>query len=188
MPNLAGLYPVELLVEIGLEKLHQDYEFAFLSKELATMSSLRPFLQSNGQTVKQIENLDKLHNMLEMVVMLKLFLSNITNDDLVCISREMLKHYKENPVSPDFRFTFPLPTSSVRNILESCPPCSWKIEDTKLIENVEETITIVLSTEHPFPHLEGKQEMDFNKTAKDGDNYNPEYYYLKGEERVCILN
>jgi hypothetical protein len=36
IPDLAGIYPVELLVEMGIDKLRKDYTHAFLSKDLVS--------------------------------------------------------------------------------------------------------------------------------------------------------
>jgi hypothetical protein len=41
LPDLSGIKSVELLLEIGLEKLSKDYTHIFLSSELATLEQLK---------------------------------------------------------------------------------------------------------------------------------------------------
>jgi hypothetical protein len=41
LPDLSGNASVQLLLDIGLEKLARDYTHAFLSSELATLEQLK---------------------------------------------------------------------------------------------------------------------------------------------------
>jgi hypothetical protein len=41
LPDLSGIASVELLLEIGLEKLCKDYTHIFLSSDLATLEQLK---------------------------------------------------------------------------------------------------------------------------------------------------
>jgi hypothetical protein len=41
LPDLSGIRSVELLLEIGLEKLSKDYTHIFLSSDLATLEQLK---------------------------------------------------------------------------------------------------------------------------------------------------
>lgn len=41
IPRLSGSEPLELLLEIGLEKVNKDYEFIFTESKLCTADDLR---------------------------------------------------------------------------------------------------------------------------------------------------
>jgi len=41
LPELTGIKSIELLLEIGLEKLSKDYTHIFLSSDLATLEQLK---------------------------------------------------------------------------------------------------------------------------------------------------
>lgn len=41
IPRLSGSEPLELLLEIGLEKMNKNYEFIFMESKLCTADELR---------------------------------------------------------------------------------------------------------------------------------------------------
>lgn len=185
MPNLAGLYAIQLLAEIGAEKLQKDYIFTFLSKGLVTHSNLEPFLKTNVGLDEKLVNLEKMHHVLEMVVMLKLFL-NLPSLNLAICARTMLSHYEQADIVPGYLFMLPMPTSSLKHMFETCQPCMKKLRLTKMVGSVPESVYHLLMTEQPFRHLsiKGDPLVDLDTTDK---LKNKQYFYVRNNESVSIL-
>ena len=195
IPNLAGIYPVELLVEIGIEKLRHDYTHAFLSKDLVTRENLEPFLKSEGEYNTHLIQLEKMHSVMEMISMLEFFLK-ISDQNLSALAREMIQHYERNATAENHVFEFIVPTNAVINFLEGCPPSTWQLESAKLVKNITEATTFLLTTNPPFKHLTFKDtnmntKEDENETNVDEttttDKMKRTYFYVKKTECVSIL-
>lgn len=69
MPCLSGTEPLELLLEIGLEKVHKDYEFIFTESKMCSISLLKGSSESgnsdvnDGSSTNDLSKLRKsLHN------------------------------------------------------------------------------------------------------------------------------
>ena len=198
IPDLAGIYPVELLVEMGIEKLRKDYTHAFLSKDLVTRENLEPFLTSEGEYNTHLIQLEKMHSVIEMISMLEFFLK-IPNQILSALAREMIQHYERNVTAENHIFEFIVPTNSVIKYLEGCPPSTWQLESAKLVENIKEATTFMLTSNPPFKHLTFKDtnmntKQDENETNFDEtrfctttDKMKRTYFYVKKTECVSIL-
>lgn len=186
-PCLVGLFPLQVLAEIGIKKLRHDYINTFVSNELATLAHLDKYILPDKTTPlsTSLESLEKLHNVLEMVTMLKLFIK-IPHATLSSIVRQMLKHYESNCVDESHVFTFPVPTESVAEILKNSPPCMWKMSAVKMVDGFSDNISYTLSSKQPFLHLPpGEQIADISCT-KDSDS-DIQYYSVKRQDNVAVL-
>lgn len=198
IPNLAGLYPVELLVEIGVQKLKQDYLFAFLSKDLATRENLEPFVQqTGGEFNDQFKKLEKMHSVIELIAMFQFYLK-IPISNLSAIARDVIYYYEKNEVSDKHVFKFTVPTNSVLKNLEGCPPSTWQIEATKLVDGQKESVTYLLTSDPPFKHLSTndanmntKDDMTINESRIDDneleDKMKKTYYLVEKSDGISIL-
>ncbi|XP_033744265.1 protein zwilch homolog [Pecten maximus] len=184
MPNLAGVYALQLLAEIGVEKLHQDYVFTFLAKELVTHSNLEAFLKTDVKLEQKLVHLEKMHHVLEMVVMLKLFL-NLPSLNLAICARAMLSHYQQEDISLNHVFAFPMQTPSLKHAFETCQPCMKKMVLTKMVGNRKESVHHLLVTQQPFRHL--PTSVDSELALDTTLNKNKKYYYVRKIESVSIL-
>lgn len=199
IPNLAGLYPVELLVEIGIEKLKQDYLFIFLSKDLATRENLELFMQqAGGEFQDRFKNLEKMHSVVELIAMFQFYLK-IPNSNLSAIAREVIHYYEKNQVSDQHVFKFTVPTSTVLKNLEGCPPTTWQIEATKLMDGQKEAMTHLLTSDLPFKHLQAndanmntKEDMTINETGLNDNDFEEKmkkpYFLVKKLDAISILS
>ncbi|XP_061163974.1 protein zwilch homolog [Saccostrea echinata] len=187
MPNLAGgSYAIQLLAEIGLEKLRQDYVHAFLSKELVVLGNIESFIGTEGPFTQRLAALEKLHHVLEMSVMLKMFLK-LSMQTLNFIAIQMLKYYENNSLDQKHLFDFPVPTSQVKSMIENSAPCLWQMEFTKQVQNTSETMKVVLTEDNPFPHV-GWSSVSDNMTEVGSEDFRDRVYYvLHLEERVSVL-
>ncbi|XP_069130942.1 protein zwilch homolog [Argopecten irradians] len=186
MPNLAGVYTLQLLAEIGAEKLLQDYVFTFLAKELATHSNLEAFLKTDVSLEQKVVNLEKMHHVLEMVVMLKLFL-NLPSLNLAICARVMLSHYQQEDISPNHVFTFPMPTQSLNHLFETCQPCMKKMVLTKPVGDFQESGHYLLVKQQPFQHLPTTVDPELILDTTLNKKKNKKYYYVRKIESISIL-
>ena len=73
-PRLVGLLPLQMLVEIGIEKLKRDYLYFFTSHRLCTegrLEELVPTKKENDVGARlrsKLEGISKLHHLLELSV------------------------------------------------------------------------------------------------------------------------
>ena len=96
-------------------------------------------------------------------------------------------------------FEFIVPTNSVIKYLEGCPPSTWQLESAKLVENIKEATTFMLTSNPPFKHLtfkdtnmntkEDENETNFDETrfCTTTDKMKRTYFYVKKTECVSIL-
>ena len=95
-------------------------------------------------------------------------------------------------------FEFIVPTNSVIKYLEGCPPSTWQLESAKLVENIKEATTFMLTSNPPFKHLtfkdtnmntkEEENETNIDETlTTTTDKMKSTYFYVKKTECVSIL-
>ncbi|XP_029336917.1 protein zwilch homolog isoform X2 [Mus caroli] len=71
---LSGATPLQMLLEIGLDKLKKDYISFFVSQELASLNHLEYFISPSVSTQEQVCRVQKLHHVLEILVICMLFI------------------------------------------------------------------------------------------------------------------
>lgn len=132
VPDMCGRVPLELLVEMGLEKLQRDYVQTLMSGYLATREDLEPFIamdmEANGE--KKLRNLYALHLVLELVVLLQTYLSP-SHDCLRILVQKCLRDLKMRPITSvgeEKRYTtnFQLPSHLVKDQLAKLSPNVWQ--------------------------------------------------------------
>ncbi|XP_019502811.1 PREDICTED: protein zwilch homolog isoform X2 [Hipposideros armiger] len=72
--SLSGTIPVQMLLEIGLDKLKKDYISFFIGQELASLNHLEYFISPSVDIQEQVYRVQKLHHILEILVSCKLFI------------------------------------------------------------------------------------------------------------------
>ena len=108
----------------------------------------------------------------------------------------MIQHYERNATAENHIFEFIVPTSSVLNFLKGCPPSTWQLESAKLVKNIKEATTLLLTSSPLFKHLTFKDanmntKEDENETNVDEttttDEMKSTCFYLKKTKCVSIL-
>ncbi|XP_062946426.1 protein zwilch homolog isoform X3 [Cynocephalus volans] len=66
--SLSGSIPVQMLLEIGLDKLKKDYISFFIGQELASLNHLEYFISPSVDIQQQVYRVQKLHHILEILV------------------------------------------------------------------------------------------------------------------------
>ncbi|XP_013385543.2 protein zwilch homolog [Lingula anatina] len=179
MPDLAGLLPLELLVEIGVEKLRRDYSHAFIDKDLVTADQLTYFLEKNLDLHEKLSRLEKLHNVLELVVMMKMFL-NIPQITLSSAARQAMNHYQIHNVDPAHVFHIPVATSAVRGVFDTIQPHTWQVEMISNEQDAEVSSIYHISCKPPVDEMYSEPDTE---TSSDQHLL---YYFTRMDSSVHI--
>jgi len=121
---LNGSAPLELLYEIGIEKLQRDYSYPILFNLLATRDDLEGILQDSDK----IFMLEKLHCIQEIICLCQSYLSPNTSCLRVIILQaiETLSKWKTVPQKP--KFVFNISGSHVKDQLSMANPVVWQCQ------------------------------------------------------------
>ncbi|XP_014666597.1 PREDICTED: protein zwilch homolog [Priapulus caudatus] len=151
-PDLTGALPLQLLLEIGIEKLTVDYVTAFLATEVVHLFDLDYYLAtSRADYGCQLRVTEKLHAVAELLVLCKVFLE-LPDKQLGIFARHALKQM-EHSDDEEPEFTMPLPFENVMSSCQSDAPAMWGIEVSTERDQQYLTTRYELSTAVPFPHM-----------------------------------
>ena len=185
IPSLVGLLPCKYLAEIGILKLTRDYIFLLNSKNLATIGSLDYFIKGNLELGEKLERLDKLHNILEVVLMLKKYV-NLPDSTLSDCTRQMLKHYETHGEEKN-SFCFAVSANDVRHIVEENSPVEWRAENLKLVDKYEEKTTYLFTVEQPLDWIEFDSTKKRNRCESFEHEEDSLYFQTIVKEKVLLL-
>lgn len=183
-PSMAGLGPLQYLAEMGDQKLTQDYVHVFLSRNLVSLNNLEYYVKPKLELEEKLQRLQKLHNTLETVIMLKQCL-HLPHATLSESCRQMLKHYETHEIDPAHHFTFSVPTSCLANVTESFQPTEWRAEGVKIVEGVPERLVYNFTAEQPFDWV--KLDMVSERKQSAGDSDELSYFLTIIKDSVNIL-
>jgi len=134
LPDLSGSVPLELLVEIGMEKLQRDYSHTLLAGELAAKETVAHFLDrgcdvGDNRGAKQmdraVKQLTQLHLVVELASLVQTYL---------CLPPDALRNLVQTALvelrdAEDDRtdFRFPIKTCHLKEQLEKVGPNNWQV-------------------------------------------------------------
>ncbi|GBL77189.1 Protein zwilch [Araneus ventricosus] len=132
-PNLESQFVLNLLLEIGIEKLRRDYITIFFSLELIPLECLSSYLQPELLSLEAITCLRKLHSVVElMIVCVKIL--NLSKPLLSSFVSNSLKHYATVPdIDLQHVFNFQIPTIKARQLLNPMRPTIWELSLTSTL-------------------------------------------------------
>ncbi|KAK2168945.1 hypothetical protein LSH36_13g18005 [Paralvinella palmiformis] len=139
-PLLEGICPLEILLEIGANKIYNDYIKVF--KDLEMVDILGEFIHDGDAISERVAKLEKLHYTVELLA---------------------LKHYETNLVSNGHQFTIPVDTSSVRPAIAKLQPNSWQV--IMSVNKCGKTIQLVyrFTDQPPVDHIDSTlPDVDYN--------------------------
>ncbi|XP_029642836.1 protein zwilch homolog [Octopus sinensis] len=174
-PDLEGYVPLKLLIDIGIEKLYNDYISMLVSNELATLDQLQFYTDRAWNIQERMSLLEKLHIVYELVTLLDVYLK-LPHSTLSSTALTTLKHFTSNPLESKQTFEFSVPVSCINSFLDKSQPYFWKT----IFENVEdssEQMTISFFSVLPIDHV------------LVSNNYpdEPSYYTVKVEQHSMSL-
>nr|BAB26358.2 unnamed protein product [Mus musculus] len=146
---LSGTTPLQMLLEIGLDKLKKDYISFFVSQELASLNHLEYFISPSVSTQEQVCRVQKLHHILEILVICMLFIKP-QHELLFSLTQSCIKYYKQNPLDEQHIFQLPVRPAAVKNLYQSEKPQKWRVE----LSNSQKRVKTVwqLSDSSPVDH------------------------------------
>ncbi|XP_023568408.1 protein zwilch homolog [Octodon degus] len=148
--SLSGTLPLQMLLEIGLDKLKKDYISFFIGQELASLNHLEYFTSPSVEIQEQVHRVQKLHHILEVVVSCMLFVKP-QHEFLFSLTQSCIKYYKQNPLDEQHIFQLPVRPACVKNFFQSEKPQKWKVE----INGGQKKVKTIwqLSDSSPVEHL-----------------------------------
>ncbi|XP_074183629.1 protein zwilch homolog isoform X2 [Rhinolophus sinicus] len=148
--SLSGTIPVQMLLEVGLDKLKKDYISFFIGQELASLNHLEYFISPSVDIQEQVYRVQKLHHILEILVSCKLFIKP-QHELLFSLTQSCIKYYKQNPLDEQHIFQLPVRPTAVKNLYQSENPQKWRVE----ISSGQKKVKTVwqLSDSPPVDHL-----------------------------------
>ncbi|XP_023244114.1 protein zwilch homolog isoform X2 [Centruroides sculpturatus] len=124
---LEGRSLLNLLLEIGMEKLRRDFMYIFVQHELATQDQVASFLKPKMPLSKSILELEKLHCVLKLVSICKNTL-HFPKSLINTFVREALNYYQNKEAADiEHTFSFPIMFVNAKKLIESLRPTEWQI-------------------------------------------------------------
>ena len=172
-PNeyLEGSLPLELLYEMGLEKLKNDYLFAILHNLLATRDEMEKVLNEKNPILM----LEKLHCIHTLLCLSQTFLSP-TQACLETIVRQALKTLANWPkIDAKPKFKFAVPCGQLKEQISKLCPNVWQCHINT------STAPMMIGTTFSLTVDPASDLIDIDETDKetDEDDRKVHYYMLK---------
>ncbi|XP_077561754.1 protein zwilch homolog isoform X2 [Haemaphysalis longicornis] len=170
--TLAGMIPIRMMAEIGIQKLQRDFLSLYLGLELASQEQLMPLLLNPCADMEEaFGELMKLQGVLDMVMLCKTYL-HLPIHYLSGYAREALKHFTNCERGKYIhKFRFPLKVSNVRVALENVPPMEWTVSIKSRQGNYAAHTITHISTTPPFDHLLTEKNVETSRHVRDCDYY-----------------
>ncbi|RMB94221.1 hypothetical protein DUI87_29027 [Hirundo rustica rustica] len=149
--SLSDITPIQMLLEIGLEKMKKDYVSFFIGQELATVNCLDYFISTSVDLQEQVHRVQKLHHMLEIMVSCTGLLQ-FRHENLFPLTQICMKYYKENPLNEKHVFQLPIRPALVKKFYQNDNPEVWKVEISSGHGQKEVKTTWQVSTDAPVEY------------------------------------
>ncbi|XP_009874923.1 PREDICTED: protein zwilch homolog [Apaloderma vittatum] len=150
--SLSGITPIQMLLEIGLDKMKKDYVSFFIGQELATLTCLDYFISTSVDLQEQVHRVQKLHHMLEIMVSCTVLLQ-FKHENLFPLTQICMKYYKENPLNEKHVFQLPIRPALVKKFYQDDHPEIWKVDISSGHGPREVKTTWQVSTNPPVEHM-----------------------------------
>ncbi|XP_036399854.1 protein zwilch homolog [Megalops cyprinoides] len=176
--SLTGLTPINMLLEMGLDKMRKDYINYLISQELTTLNHLSYYLSTEVDLQEQVVRVKKLHHLLEIVVTCSTFLS-LAYEQLFLLTQSYLQYYKENPYDEEHVFQLqvrPAMKSSFYQRIHKEHPVTWAVEVSSGHGNREVRTSWRLSDKPPVDHVTFDPPDFPLETTVNGESEEPTYF------------
>ncbi|XP_042543334.1 protein zwilch homolog isoform X1 [Dipodomys spectabilis] len=162
--SLTGTIPLQMLLEIGLDKLKKDYISFFIGQELASLNHLEYFISPSVDTQEQIHRVQKLHHILGILVSCMQFIKS-QHELLFSLTQSCIRYYKQNPLDEQHIFQLPVRPAAVKNLYQSEKPQKWRVEISSGQKKIKTAWQ--LSESAPVEHL-SFHKPDFSELTLNG--------------------
>ncbi|NXJ46624.1 ZWILC protein, partial [Spizaetus tyrannus] len=173
--SLSGITPIQMLLEIGLDKMKKDYVSFFIGQELATLTYLDYFISTSVDLQEQVHRVQKLHHMLEIMVSCTVLLQ-FKHENLFPLTQICMKYYKENPLNEKHVFQLPIRPALVKKFYQNDHPEIWKVDISSGHGQKEVKTTWQVSTNPPVKHMTSNNTGLFSDSTVNGSNEERMYF------------
>ncbi|NXM87316.1 ZWILC protein, partial [Oenanthe oenanthe] len=174
--SLSDITPIQMLLEIGLEKMKKDYVSFFIG-EPGTCSLLFQdyFISTSVDLQEQVQRVQKLHHMLEIMVSCTGLLQ-FRHENLFPLTQICMKYYKENPLNEKHVFQLPITPALVKKFYQNDNPEVWKVEISSGHGQKEIKTTWQVSTNAPVEHGTANNSGFFSDSTVNGSSEERLYF------------
>ncbi|KFP93007.1 Protein zwilch, partial [Haliaeetus albicilla] len=173
--SLSGIIPIQMLLEIGLDKMKKDYVSFFIGQELATLTYLDYFISTSVDLQEQVHRVQKLHHMLEIMVSCTVLLQ-FKHENLFPLTQICMKYYKENPLNEKHVFQLPIRPALVKKFYQNDHPEIWKVDISSGHGQKEVKTTWQVSTNPPVKHMTSNNTGLFSDSTVNGSSEERMYF------------
>ncbi|NXH15239.1 ZWILC protein, partial [Bucco capensis] len=173
--SLSGITPIQMLLEIGLDKMKKDYVSFFIGQELATLTYLDYFISTSVDLQEQVHRVQKLHHMLEIMVSCTVLLQ-FKHENLFPLTQICMKYYKENPLNEKHVFQLPIRPALVKKFYQNDHPETWKVDISSGHGQKEVKTTWQVSTDPPVQHMKSNNTGLLSDSTVNGSSEERMYF------------
>ncbi|XP_015279556.1 PREDICTED: protein zwilch homolog [Gekko japonicus] len=151
--SLSGDTPIQMLLEIGLDKMKRDYVDYFIGKPLAIFHYKDYFMSTSVDLQEQVRRVQKLHHVLEIADTC-MDLLKLDHLNLVVLTQSCVKYYKENPLNEMHVFKLPVKPSFATDLCRNANLELWRVEISSGRGQKEVKTIWQFSSDSPAEHLD----------------------------------
>ncbi|XP_056138246.1 protein zwilch homolog [Lampris incognitus] len=171
--SLTGLTPVNMLLEMGLDKMRKDYINYLIGQGLTTLNHLSYFLSTEVDHQEQVIRVRKLHHLLEVVTICSTFLG-LPFDRLFSLTQLCLQYYKACPYDEDHEFKLQIKPALISHFYQEEQPMLWGVEVSSGHGYREGRTLLQLSDRPLVDHI--TFETDYPNDTLTGDSVDVAYF------------
>ncbi|NWW52733.1 ZWILC protein, partial [Pedionomus torquatus] len=172
---LSGITPIQMLLEIGLDKMKKDYVSFFIVNGGSALLLQDYFISTSVDLQEQVHRVQKLHHMLEIIVSCTVLLQ-FKHENLFPLTQICMKYYKENPLDEKHVFQLPIRPAVVKKFCQNDHPEIWKVDVSSGHGQKEVKTTWQVSTDPPFEHMTSNNAGLFSDSTVNGSDEEGMYY------------
>ncbi|NWV69168.1 ZWILC protein, partial [Malurus elegans] len=174
--SLSDISPIQMLLEIGLEKMKKDYVSFFIGEpDTCSLLFQDYFISTSVDLQEQVHRVQKLHHMLEIMVSCTGLLQ-FRHENLFPLTQICMKYYKENPLNEKHVFQLPIRPALVKKFYQDDNPEIWKIEISSGHGQKEVKTTWQVSTNPPVEHRAENNSGLFSDSTVNGSTEERLYF------------
>ncbi|NWY59352.1 ZWILC protein, partial [Chionis minor] len=174
--SLSGITRIQMLLEIGLDKMKKDYVSFFIVESGSCLLFQDYFISTSVDLQEQVHRVQKLHHMLEIMVSCTVLLQ-FKHENLFPLTQICMKYYKENPLNEKHVFQLPIRPAVVKKFYQNDHPEIWKVDISSGHGQKEVKTTWQVSTNPPVEHTTSNNTGLFSDSTVNGS----------GEERLYFI-
>ncbi|XP_069018879.1 protein zwilch homolog [Embiotoca jacksoni] len=171
--SLTGVTPVNMLLEMGLDKMRKDYINYLIGEQLTTLNHLCYYLSTEVDLQEQVTRLRKLHHLLEIIVTCSTFLG-LPYDRLFLLTQSCLQHYKTSPYDEEHEFKLQIKPALISHFYQKEHPIMWGVEVSSGHGPREVRTSYQLSERPLVDHV--IFETDYPNETVNGDSEDPAFF------------